>query len=649
MATPEEIERARARLGAPMAPPMGYAQQMAAGVQPQAPGTGALDVTLQGLAASQGGTLVMPEQTFVSPPPAAPLGPQPPPPGAPIPMGPRVSLAGPVRGPTPEAIQAARARLGGGSASQQYPAAAEALRGAYAEARDVASTPEPIRDARGELTKAYGTAMDAVVPEEEKARRAVDNAYGTARNAVRNLERESVGQRIRNDERGILGTFDTEAKAVKDAADAETAKALAASSRMEEMANLQAKKAQEEERIARDADAERTRYREQTDRLATELREKKIDPNRLYGDLGTGERIAFAIMGAIGGLYQASIRSQTNPFLDQLNKNIDRDIAAQVHDIDTKKASLAERSNIYAQMRAAHGDSALARAQVKGAMLDAAKMQLEAEAQRIGTPIAQARAEQQIAGIDRQAAELRRNIDVGEAQAAQRAAAANAAARAAAEEKAFQRGVTLQKMDDERRKVDLEFGDGANKPNGKNQTFVAVGKDDKGNAVGYHARDAETAKKRTEDLASGRALLKMYDQIINNREEEGKLGRATSRTEGGLLGTPKWKTDNAVVAKKIILTEKNIDKLGALSGSDMELESLGDVNALDAFGNTTTDRLRMRRKLIEDNLKLAEQGEAGARTRKLVGADGRPVFEPLDGPANAPNNPKTVQRNPLQK
>lgn len=650
MATPEEIARARAYFeakfspagmlgGGGIAPPLMMPTTEVAGDPIAPPPPAALPL---------GGGM-----TYAAPPPsvlrAAPS------PGALSPAlieaarsrmaAPPPPMAGPVPGPTPEAIQAARSRLGGSAAGQAYPEALDALRAARAEAVDVVKTPEPLRDARGELTKAYGTAMDSIVPEEEKAKREVDNAYGTARNAVRALQRPGVGERIRDDNAAIAGTFDAEGEAVRKAADAETAKALAASSRMEEMANLQARKAREEEKIAADADAERTRYREQTDRLATELREKKIDPSRLYGNQSTAERISFAIMGAIGGLHQAAFKSQSNPFLDQLNKNIDRDIAAQVHDLDTQKSVLAERQSIYGQMRAAHGDSALARGQVKAAMLDAAKMQLESEAARIGTPIAQARADQQIAGIDRQAAELRRNNDVAEAQAAQRAAQAAAAARAAAEEKAFQRGTTLEKLRLEDKKIELEHGGKALEK--MDERFVQTDVDSATKQPkGYFARNAKVAEEQTEGLAAAQEAVELARRILGRRTKEGAVGRLTSRGEDSPLGTPTWKTANQVDQALMLTKANRAAKLGTLdSGSKPILEAMTgkDPNALDLIGNDTDDRLREFISANERFLEIQRNAQAGQQVQKVVKPDGREQYVRL-GKANVTSNPRTEQR-----
>ena len=572
----------------------------------------------------------------------APLPPAPAPVAAPAPVGPPPGPK-PVAGPQ------------GLGAAAAYPEAFDALKAARAEAVDVVRTPEPLRVARGELAQAYGTALDAVVPAEEKARRAVAGAYSQAAGAVGRLPSVTWEEKRKRDEQGYLATFDDEREAAGRLSEAQQVRLDEQAQAKAREARLMEEQAANEAAFQRDEADARAAYRAQTQRQVDEVREMKVDPGRYYRDANSWTGVLTAVGGALAGALSGFQGRSDNAFVDIINKNIDRDINAQVQAIGQKNASIADRNSLYAQLVASHKDETLARAQTRMAMLESARTHAESEAMRLGTPEAKARADALDAQLARQQEQAKAAVDGAEEQAAIRKAQALAAARGAAAaaaerraDKAREFGLKLEEQRLKEKQIDLEHGDGSSKPTGKNATFVATGKDDKGNAIGFHARDVETAKKRTEDLKNGRALLKMYDQIINNREQEGKLGRVTSRGEGSFLGTPKWKTDNAVVAKKILLTEKNIDQLGALSGSDMELESLGDVNANDALGDTTTDRLRMRRKLVEDNLKLAEQGEAGTRSRKTVGADGRPMFEPLEGPANAPNNPKTVQRNPLK-
>jgi hypothetical protein len=447
------------------------------------------------------------------------------------------------------------------------------------------------------------------------------------------------------DERSAMGRANEAGAVVRD----EDAQAEARLARQKEEYAANEASFQRDEAAARDA------FRAQTQKQIDEVRNATIDPGRLYRDSGALTGVMVGIGGALAGMASALNKSDPDAFTKVIQRHIDRDVDAQVRGLAQKNAGIADRNTMYAQLVADNRDAVLSRAQTTAAMLESARGMAAAENKRLGTPEAQARFEALDAQLAQRQAQEHARIDGAEEQAAARAMQALANARAEAQRRAEARadkmrefGLKLEGLRLEDKKIELEHGDGANKPNGPNQTFVAVGKDEAGNPTGYHVRDAETAKKRTDDLATGRALLKMYDQIINNREAEGKIGRFTSRGEGSPLGTPKWKTDNAVLAKKVILAEKNIDKLGALSGSDMALEDLGDVNADDVLGDTTTDRLRMRRKLIEDNLRLAEQGEAGTRTRKVVTPGGRAAFVPLDGPANAPNNPKAVKRNPLQ-
>ena len=471
----------------------------------------------------------------------------------------------------------------------------------------------------------------------------------------------SWADKRRADEAAYLATFGAERTAAREANDAslvvrdENAQALA------RQARLQEEQAANEAAFQRDEAEARATYRAQTQRQVDEVREMKVDPGRYYRDANSWTGVLTAVGGALAGALSGFQGRGDNAFVDIINKNIDRDINAQVQAIGQKNASIADRNSLYGQLVASHKDETLARAQTRMAMLESARTHAESEAQRLGTVEAQKRFEVLDTQLARTQEQAKAAVDGAEEQAAIRKAqaeaqarAAMAAARAAAEEKRFQRGVTLEKLRLEDKKIDLEHGDGANKPNSKEARFVATGNtkldaDGKpiGDPSGYLARSPEVAQKRTEMLAKAKQLDNMYSELLNLRTEEGKAGRFISRGNGSFLGTPTWKTKAEVLHKKILLTEKEIDKLGALTGSDLELETLGNVLANDLLGDETNDRIRARQEYIRNLRKAETEQEGGARVVKQVTPDGRTMIVPLGG-ANAPTNDRTVKRNPLK-
>ena len=331
-----------------------------------------------------------------------------------------------------------------------------------------------------------------------------------------------------------------------------------------------------------------------------------------------------------------------NDFVDTINRNIDRDISAQEGQIANEKTAIGERQNLYGQMIASHKDSTLARAQTKNAMWEAAKVQLDAEATRLGTDVARANADRGIGLIGRKQIELQRDLDAAEEQAAARAAAARAAAAAAREKMLFERGVKLEELRQGNRKIDIDEA----KEGGGGGRFVATGNDPvTGAPTGYVARDKESAGKQADGIAATSQVIDAAKRILARREEQGKLGRFTSRGDGSPLGTPKWKTENNVDAALMKAQANKALGLGTMdAGTAPILDALaGNPNQMDVLGDEQNDKLRAFIAANERNLDIAKRGTAGQLAEKRIDERGREVIVP-SGRQLAPANPRAVQR-----
>lgn len=455
----------------------------------------------------------------------------------------------------------------------------------------------------------------------------------------------------RGDERDYIGTFKSEREALDEAAKAAAVKQDEAAQATARMARLQEDQAASEAAFARDAAEQREAYRQQTQAQLDEVRAMKVDPGRLYRDAGAWNSVMVAVGGALSGMLSGMQGRGDNAFVDMINRNIDRDVAAQEHAIRQRTQGVEQRNTLYGQMVSQHRDEALAREQTRTAMLQSARTFMEAEAMRLGTPEAMARAKAADAQLAREQAAAQQKVDSAEEQAAIRAAQARAAAAAAAaaaaeraREKAFERGVKLEELSIKRYEAEHKGEGGAMSPGAR---FVATGTDPAtGAATGYLARNAEVAQKRTDGLASTKKAVQLLNEIAAEREEQGKLGRFTSRNEGSPLGTPEWKTRNRARHAALALALKDAEHLGVLAGPDMGLihDFVGeDPNKLDLMGNETTNRLRAAASILQRKIDAEGSQEAGTRVQKHVTPDGREIFAPIGG-TNAPANPRAVQR-----
>lgn len=214
----------------------------------------------------------------------------------------------------------------------------------------------------------------------------------------------------------MLGAFDTEMGATRALGEAQGAKSEAASHlqaeharRMEEDAQL----AQREDKLAADAfDSHMFELQRQID----DVRAKKVQPLTMMeasGSLG-----AMGIIGAVlGGMY-AGLTGKDNPFLTEMNRIIDRQLAVDEKNLDSEKDALSSRMNLLGQQRAVHNDKRVAREAARNLYYEAFKHEIEAEAAKYDVPMYKANAEQKIGEITLAQGQLQKQLaDQAAAQA----------------------------------------------------------------------------------------------------------------------------------------------------------------------------------------------------------------------------------------
>lgn len=156
-----------------------------------------------------------------------------------------------------------------------------------------------------------------------------------------------------------------------------------------------------------------------------DVRSKKIDPTRLMRDKGMG--VVAVVGGLLGGLYQGLTKSAKNPFLEDLDRMIDRDIAAQEKDLDTQKAGIQDRMNLLGQQRQTFRDAQTAKLQARNLYYESAKEQLAAQAAQYQGTLEGLRAQEGYVAVDRQQKEIELQLARQRQQAAAQAAASGLA------------------------------------------------------------------------------------------------------------------------------------------------------------------------------------------------------------------------------
>lgn len=223
----------------------------------------------------------------------------------------------------------------------------------------------------------------------------------------------------------LLQTYDAQAKAQEDMSVAEADRAAVRASRLNELSDLKLDDAYHERAMQLDYDERNAKMTAEAQRQLDEVRKQKVDPDRLMK--GEGMQFAAIVGGMLGGMYMGLNKLQSNPFIDQLNKRIERDINTQETNIDNARKGAAEQMNLVREQRAVWKDAQMARLQTRALAYESVLTSIDAEAARADAPIAQARAEQAKQAILREKSTLERDIAARREQLAASAAASQAA------------------------------------------------------------------------------------------------------------------------------------------------------------------------------------------------------------------------------
>lgn len=382
--------------------------------------------------------------------------------------------------------------------------------------------------------------------------------------------------------------------------------------------------------VRRQAEAEHQQkifgaYQEDTQRQLDEVRNRTVDPNRLYRDSGS---VALAIVGGLlGGLYQGVNKLQSNPFIDQMNKNIDRDIALQERELDRSTKAVLDRRSLLGDMRTTYKDNEYAKLQAKNLYYEGMKETIAAEAATYDSPAIQVRANQAINGVQRQQDALKLK------DAAQQASArtTQAAFARAQEQRDFDNRIKLEESITHR--ITAERSGEKGKPSLASR-FIPTGQDEHG-VTGILARSPEEAAKTVERRQAREELRAEINNALKIRESEGALGRTLNRNNPDApiqIYTPEWQT--LIRQSQAALTASK-NKASGLGAFDKGTEALlaKEIGDLESRGSSSDVRLRGLLAQLERADGADDQRLGGAKVRMRADES----IEPL-GSTTAPLN-----------
>lgn len=223
----------------------------------------------------------------------------------------------------------------------------------------------------------------------------------------------------------MMGAYDAQIGAAHDMGTAQIDKAHAeaglyaeTSRRMKEDADLAR---QEDATYAKHFDAQMSEIQRQMD----DVRTRKIQPMSMRSDDPGLDAIGF-IGAVVGGIY-AGLTGKDNPFLAEMNKIIDRQIAADEKNLENEREGVHQKFNLLGQQRQIFQDHRLAREAARNLYYEGLKQDILAEGANQDAKAYKANADEAAADITLLQGGLQKQL----ADAAARQSAAAAAARTA--------------------------------------------------------------------------------------------------------------------------------------------------------------------------------------------------------------------------
>lgn len=201
---------------------------------------------------------------------------------------------------------------------------------------------------------------------------------------------------IRGAQKGVIDSYAAREEAMRRGASQQMDKAAVLGDATGELARRREEDAsiQYGEQQAADADFDGRMTKLQ--RHMDDVRSQRVDPTRATKDIG----FLAVIGGLVGGIYQGLIKSDVNPFIRDLDRMIDRDIAAQERNIDNSRQGVADEMNVLQQNRAQFKDSQAAKMATRISYYEAAQAKIEADAKRFDSAINKEAAEEGIQALE---------------------------------------------------------------------------------------------------------------------------------------------------------------------------------------------------------------------------------------------------------
>lgn len=203
----------------------------------------------------------------------------------------------------------------------------------------------------------------------------------------------------------LTGAIESQKGAASESADAaadiETAKAQGARdlAKQYEDAGVDAKLR------AQTAADEMKAFRSKIDDFSAKVAKDKINPNRMWEDASTGQKIAWTMAKGLGAIQQGFLHLSSNQIADSIDGMVAQDVAAQRANHEIGRERLADMNTFYGHALRESATAEEAERVATGYALEAAKQQAQAMTLSAGSAAQKAKGKEVVALLDEKLAE----------------------------------------------------------------------------------------------------------------------------------------------------------------------------------------------------------------------------------------------------
>lgn len=178
------------------------------------------------------------------------------------------------------------------------------------------------------------------------------------------------------------------------------------------------------ERAAKAADEAKV-YRDRINEFSDKVAKDKIDPNGLWNNASTGQKITWTIAKMLGAVAQSFLHLPTNQVADELERMAAQDVAAQKANHEIGRERVADMNTMYGQAMHATGNAEEAERVATGYALEAAKHQAQAFVHSATSDVQKAKGKELVADLSARQAALGERKAIVQEKAAEKGIAMN--------------------------------------------------------------------------------------------------------------------------------------------------------------------------------------------------------------------------------